>query len=270
MKASYRFMVTMRLQPLAGRRVIERSLIALGVVLLVLSGGAKLTGEVQKQRDLKRFEAAFAAAGSPSTAGDAGPGDPTTPLDTSLWSPERIKAFEESLREDLGVPLSILSIPKIGLEVPVLPGTDDLTLNRAVGLIEGTARPGEIGNSGIAGHRDGFFRGLKDVVAGDAIEVRSLSGRRSYVVESIRIVQPEDVWVLEPTSSPVLTLVTCYPFYFIGSAPQRYIVRAVSRDPAVPPESVRKPSQAPPERARKEAPPRETSTEAPADSQFAP
>jgi sortase A len=241
--------------------VIERSFIALGIVLLVFSGGAKLTGEVQKQLDLKRFEAALAAAGS---------GGPTTRLDTSLWSPERIKAYEESLREDLGAPLSILAIPKIGLEVPVLAGTDDLTLNRAVGLIEGTVRPGEIGNSGIAGHRDGFFRGLKDVVAGDAVEVRSLSGRRSYVVESIRIVQPEDVWVLEPTSSPVLTLVTCYPFYFIGSAPQRYIVRAVSRDPAVPPESVRTTSQAPPAHVRKEAPPRETSGEVPADSQFVP
>jgi len=259
MKASYRSMATMRFQPLAGRRVIERSLIALGIVLLVLSGGAKLVGEVQKHRDLKRFEAALTAGVSTSPAASAGSGGSTSGLDTSLWSPERIQAYEESLRKDFGAPLSILSIPKIGLEVPVLAGTDDLTLNRAVGLIEGTPRPGEMGNSGIAGHRDGFFRGLKDVVAGDVIEVRSLSARRSYVVESIRIVQPEDVWVLAPTSSPVLTLVTCYPFYFIGSAPQRFIVRAVGHDAGVPPEPVRTTSEAPPEHVRKEAPPRERS-----------
>ena len=180
--------------------MIERGLICVGIALLTFAGGAKLTGEVQKQRDLKRFRAALIGTGSPSQAGEAGSGDPVTGLDTSLWSPERIKAYEESLRKDFGAPLAVLSIPKIGLEVPVLAGTDDLTLNRAVGLIEGTPRPGEVGNAGIAGHRDGFFRGLKDVGVGDTIEVRSLSARHSYVVESIRIVQPEDVSVLDRTA----------------------------------------------------------------------
>lgn len=222
----------MRGQAWTRRVMIERGLICVGIALLTFSGGAKLTGEVQKQRDLKRFRAALIGTGSPSQAGETGSGDPVRGLDTSLWSPERITAYEESLRKDFGAPLAVLSIPKIGLEVPVLAGTDDLTLNRAVGLIEGTPRPGEVGNAGIAGHRDGFFRGLKDVGVGDTIEVRSLSARHSYVVESIRIVQPEDVFVLGPTPSPVLTLVTCYPFYFIGSAPQRYIVRAVKREPA--------------------------------------
>ncbi len=253
MKSRYRSIVASKGQQMAGLTVIERSLVALGLLLLVLAGGAKLVGEVQKQRDLRRFEAAFAAAGSPSTAGETGAGGPTTGLDTSLWSPERIRAYEESLRKDFGAPLAVLSIPRIGLEAPVLAGTDDLTLNRAVGLIEGTPRPGEAGNSGIAGHRDGFFRGLKDVVAGDVLEVRSLSGRHSYVVESIRIVQPEDVWVLEPTPSPVLTLVTCYPFYFVGSAPQRYIVRAVKRDEAAPTRSVHVSPGDSPASARKEA-----------------
>ena len=216
---------------------IERCLIAGGIALLAFAGAARLTGEIQKQRDLKRFDAALLSAAMPSTARSTGSAVAARGVDTSLWSPERVKAYEESFRNDLESPLAVLSIPKIGLEVPVLEGTDDLTLNRAVGLIEGTARPGETGNVGIAGHRDGFFRGLKDVVAGDAIEVRSISSRRSYVVESIRIVKPEDVWVLEPTSSAVLTLVTCYPFYFIGSAPQRYIVRAVKRETAVPTDS---------------------------------
>lgn len=244
----------MRAQPLTGRAVIERSLISLGIALLTFAGGAKLTGEVQKQRDLKRFRAALVSTGTPSRTGEAGTGGSATDLDTSLWSPERIKAYEESLQKDFGAPLAVLSIPKIGLEVPVLAGTDDLTLNRGVGLIEGSPRPGEVGNAGIAGHRDGFFRGLKDVGVGDTIEVRSLSARHLYVVESIRIVQPADVSVLDPTPSPALTLVTCYPFYFVGSAPQRYIVRAVEHGAAIPSESVRISPEVPPASVRKEAP----------------
>jgi len=108
----------------------------------------------------------------------------------------------------------------------VLEGTDDLVLNRGVGHIDGTPRPGEPGNVGIAGHRDGFFRGLKDVTAGDVIEVETLSQRLRYRIQSLTIVSPQSVDVLEPTAEPALTLVTCYPFYYVGSAPQRFIVRA--------------------------------------------
>ena len=114
----------------------------------------------------------------------------------------------------------------MGLEVPVLEGTDDLTLNRAVGHIADTAAPGAPGNSGIAGHRDGFFRALKDLTAGDSLELETLQSKETYRVERTWIVDPEDVTVLDPTPTPAVTLVTCYPFYFVGSAPQRYIVRA--------------------------------------------
>ena len=124
-------------------------------------------------------------------------------------------------------PVAMLRIPKIHLEVPVLPGTDDRTLDHGVGLIEDTAEPGMVGNSGIAGHRDGFFRGLKDVVQGDTIRLDTLHGSFVYRVERTWIVKPEDVSVLEPTPVPAITLVTCYPFYFQGSAPMRFIVRAV-------------------------------------------
>ena len=105
-------------------------------------------------------------------------------------------------------------------------GTDEFTLNRAVGHIGDTALPGADGNTGIAGHRDGFFRGLKDIGPGDAIEVETLRGREVYRVERTWVVDPEDVSVLEPTPGRSLTLVTCYPFYHVGPAPQRYIVRA--------------------------------------------
>jgi len=154
-----------------------------------------------------------------------------TPPDYSLWSKERIKAYEESRLQKASDPMAVLRIPKIGLEVAVLDGTDDLTLNRAVGHIEDTAKPGERGNVGIAGHRDGFFRGLKDVVKGDTVELETLAGKETYRVDEIWIVRPEDVQVLDPTPEPVITLVACYPFYFVGHAPQRYIVRAVREAP---------------------------------------
>jgi sortase A len=120
----------------------------------------------------------------------------------------------------------VLRIQRVGLEVPVLEGTDDWTLNRAVGHIADTAVPGTAGNSGIAGHRDGFFRALKDLAPGDTLELETLQSNEIYRVERTWIVDPDDVTVLDPTPSSAMTLVTCYPFYFVGSAPQRYIVRA--------------------------------------------
>jgi sortase A len=119
-----------------------------------------------------------------------------------------------------------LRIPKIDLDVPVFNGTDALTLNHAVGRIGGTALPGGPGNIGVAGHRDTFFRGLKDVQKGDLIELRTKKGTDIYLVDEIRIVSPEDTSVLRPRGRPTLTLVTCYPFFFVGSAPKRYIVMA--------------------------------------------
>jgi len=123
--------------------------------------------------------------------------------------------------------MAVLRIPRLRLEVAVLPGTDDATLDRGLGHIDDTALPGADGNSGIAGHRDGFFRGLKDILPGDTIEIDTLDRKQVYRVERAWIVEPSDVSVLDPTPSASLTLVTCYPFYFVGSAPQRFIVRAV-------------------------------------------
>ncbi|HEU4891161.1 MAG TPA: class D sortase [Vicinamibacterales bacterium] len=145
----------------------------------------------------------------------------------TLWSPERIAAWRLTLEKPTPPPLGLLRIARIALEVPILEGTDEWTLNRSVGHIAETAAPGTDGNSGIAGHRDGFFRGLKDVRVGETLELETLRGKHTYRIERIWIVAPEDVTVLDPTPAPSVTLVTCYPFYYIGSAPQRYIVRAV-------------------------------------------
>jgi sortase A len=107
-------------------------------------------------------------------------------------------------------------------------GTDDLILNRGVGHVIGTSNPGEVGNVAIAGHRDGFFRGLKDIVIGDKIELITLQRTDTYIIDRITIVERTDLSVLQPRPQSSLTLITCYPFYFIGSAPQRYIVQASS------------------------------------------
>jgi len=158
------------------------------------------------------------------------PWPPDTSLDMSLWSPKRIQAWQRLATLPRPVPLAMLHIPRIRLSVPVLEGTDDVTLNRGLSHIEETAAPGADGNAGIAGHRDGFFRGLKDAVVGDVIELETLRETQRYRIERIWIVDPSDVSVLDPTATQSITLVTCYPFYFVGSAPQRFIVRAVRVD----------------------------------------
>ena len=165
--------------------------------------------------------AAAAASAQPATlAYDEDP-------DQSLWGTTRIAAYRDSLTADIA-PLGVLKIPDVDLTVPIFEGTSDLMLNRGVGRIEGTAAVDERGNLGLAGHRDGFFRVLKDVEIGDTIEVQSLDGVTRYRITEFLIVAPEDVYVLAPTDTATLTLVTCYPFYFIGEAPQRYIVKGVA------------------------------------------
>lgn len=123
-------------------------------------------------------------------------------------------------------PLGMLSIKSIDLEVPVLAGYDDKTLARAAGWIKGTVLPGSRGNAGIAAHRDTLFRPLRNVKLGDEVVYYSPSGSYTYRVVWTKIVNPSDVYVLDSTTTPSLTLVSCYPFNYIGSAPYRFIVRA--------------------------------------------
>jgi len=132
-----------------------------------------------------------------------------------------------------------LDIPRLKLSVMVREGADEGTLRRAVGHIPGTALPGEAGNVGVAGHRDTFFRPLKDVRIKDQIQFSTLKGNFRYKVESLRVVEPDNIGVLAPSGENVLTMVTCYPFYYVGPAPKRWIVRArqVSQQ-TVPPSTV--------------------------------
>ena len=205
-------------------RLIEIVLLAFGIVLTGFFVAARIDSVVVSQEALKSFEAASpipslpAAAGSPET-------DSPVP-DFSAWGQQRRHAYEQAAGNVTGAPIAVLEIPKIGLTAPVLEGTDGRTLNHAVGRIAGTAWPGERGNIGLAAHRDGFFRGLKDIKIGDAIELRTRYGKDIYTVDHFQIVSPRDVSVLDPQPEPSLTLVTCYPFYYIGSAPKRFVVTA--------------------------------------------
>jgi len=119
-----------------------------------------------------------------------------------------------------------LEIPRLLLSAVVAEGIDRTTLRRGVGHIPGTALPGHPGNVGLAGHRDTFFRPLKDLKINDEVEFSTLAGNFKYEVESVRVVDPDNVGVLAPSGHNVLTLVTCYPFYYVGPAPKRWIVRA--------------------------------------------
>ena len=148
-------------------------------------------------------------------------------VDMSLWSAVRVKAYKVALKQETPRTLAILRIPRLNLEVPVYDGTADAVLDLAAGRIEGTALPGTPGNVGIAAHRDGYFRVLKDIKEGDALVLDTPVATEQFRVQWIKITTPDDVSVIDPTPTPAVTLVGCYPFYHVGAAPKRFIVRAV-------------------------------------------
>jgi sortase A len=209
-------------------RKLERLLLIFGVLLLVFYGASRIDQTVLSSAELQRFKAQQPASANQTQSVPL----PSATPDFTLWAEQRIKSYQESLAAQFPPAIAILRIPKIHVEVPVLEGTDDLSLNRGVGHVASTAYPGENGNMAIAGHRDGFFRGLKDIALGDTVEMVTPERTETYVIDRIVIVEPSDVSVLEPRAHPSLTLITCYPFYFVGSAPKRYIVQASVADPA--------------------------------------
>ena len=148
-------------------------------------------------------------------------------VDMNLWSVVRVKAYKVALKQETPRTLAILRIPRLNLEVPVYDGTTDAVLDLAAGRIEYTALPGTPGNVGIAAHRDGYFRALKDIKEGDELVLETPVATEQYRVEWIKITVPTDVSVIDATPGPAVTLVGCYPFYHVGAAPQRFIVRAV-------------------------------------------
>ena len=137
------------------------------------------------------------------------------------------KGVKQSTRApSAGMLICRLEAPSVKMSTAVLEGTDDATLKKGAGHIEETSLPGAGGNVGIAGHRDTVFRPLRHIKVGDPLDLTTADRLYRYRISKTHIVEPADVYVLDPTKTPTLTLVTCYPFDFIGNAPRRFIVRA--------------------------------------------
>jgi sortase A len=204
-------------------RYLEAGLLAIGLTLLAVFLAFRIYGSLASRAAVEQF-AALSGQGTEGSGIRVQPAAQS--VDFGLWSEKRVEAYKQSLAAQFDTPIALLTIRKLSLQVPVFEGTEEPVLNRGVGRISGTGKPGAAGNIGIAGHRDGFFRCLKDIQIGDRIELATPSQKYAYDVDAIEIVIPEDVSVLLPRSRPALTLVTCYPFYFIGSAPKRFIVHA--------------------------------------------
>ena len=195
-----------------------------GGVLLAFFLSQLAVGEVDRQQGIAAFE---------NTVGAAAPTDvealdlsATKSPDTRLWNAQRIADYEASLSQELPPVLGVLEIPAVSLMVPVYQTNTDLVMDRGAGVIDGMAYPHEAGNIGISGHRDGYFRALKDIQVGDTIELQTFEGRKRFRIDATQIVEIDDERLLRDTDDQTLTLVTCYPFYFVGHAPQRFIVTA--------------------------------------------
>jgi sortase A len=147
-------------------------------------------------------------------------------LEKRIHAQVQQKVSRTSVDVKEGDVLGRIEIPRLGVKVAILQGTTSQTLRLGVGHIDGTALPGETGNIGIAGHRDTYFRALKDIRTDDVIQIQTATGLSSYKVDSVQIVTPHDTGVLAPSAGSAITLVTCYPFYFVGAAPDRFVVHA--------------------------------------------
>jgi sortase A len=201
--------------------------IGLASAILCLAGYAHRV--IAAKAVMRTFQVHQEAAPSAGQNSRQYPAALSRPPGSSLWSAARLAGYIASLSHQFEPPLAMLRIGTLNLEAPVFEGTDELTLNRGVGRIAGTSLPGEPGNIGLAAHRDGFFRVLKDIAVGDKLELMTPEGTDTYLVDRILIVKPDQVSVLEDRGMPSLTLVTCYPFYFVGEAPERFIVQSTKQ-----------------------------------------
>ena len=194
-------------------RWLERVLLVIGIVCLGYYGYVSAESALYQAYETRELDAILASAPPPPPVTAATRGRPDV-------APAARKALKA------GTAVGRIEIPRLGVSAVVRAGSDSRTLRLAVGHIPGTALPGETGNVGLAAHRDTFFRRLGEIRENDEVRVVTPDGTFSYRVKGTQVVNPTDVWVLDPTDAPALTLVTCYPFTFVGSAPRRFIVRA--------------------------------------------
>lgn len=192
--------------------------LALGILVLGYCGFVLLDAKLYQAYQDWRFQQALEKV-RPSADG----GGHLPPM---LAEANRASAESPALVSRGGAPLGRIEIRRIGLTAMIMEGVDNRTLQRAVGHFPGTALPGQPGNVAVAGHRDTFFRALRHVRKDDEITLTTLTGSYRYHVDSTEVVEPEAVEVLDGSDGAILTLVTCYPFDFVGPAPRRFVVRA--------------------------------------------
>jgi sortase A len=216
---------------------VERLLLGIGLVCLGVVAYAMIDASWFQYRQGRLFDRARAARQAPDAttngrggrrsaardgaAGQGRPASETDRLDTFHPAAPALPPAEE------GSLMGRIEIPRVGVSALVLEGISGETLRRGVGHVPNTALPRQVpGNVGLAGHRDSVFRSLKDIRKNDLINVETMEGTYRYSVDWMQIVNPDDVAVLSVSNRPELTLVTCYPFYFVGTAPERFVVRA--------------------------------------------
>ncbi len=213
-------------------RLVEVLSYTLGVILTCFFVVQLAQGEVERREGIAEFERMTEAMAAVDSGEDTASGvkiqdfsDIGEP-DTTLWAPGRIADYEASLQAEMPPLLGVLEIPSVQLKVPVYSTSTDLTMDRGAGVIDGMAYPHEPGNIGISGHRDGYFRVLKDIELGDQLVLQTLEGTKKFKVDATQVVEISDTRLLQDTKDQTVTLVTCYPFYFVGHAPKRFIVTA--------------------------------------------
>lgn len=205
--------------PRRGLRLLERLLLVVGCVCLGYFGYVYGETALYQAYEARELDAILAAV-PPVPARDAA---------TSTHARRETEVVLPTARRPRpadGTTLGRLEIPRLRVSAMVRAGSDSRTLRLAVGHIGGTSLPGEPGNIGLAAHRDTFFRRLGEIREDDLVRFVTTDGTFVYRVEGTKVVDPHDTWVLNPTEEPALTLVTCYPFRYVGSAPRRFIVRA--------------------------------------------
>jgi sortase A len=223
-------------------RWLERGLLAVGVVLLIGWAKREADSRAYQRNGSLQLDAALRGArwvpGATSTPAQGLRARPVGPAGEQAVLTKRAPA-SPGRRSSRTTPAATLSrevigrveIPRLGLSAIVAEGVDPKTLGRAVGHISSTARPGAAGNCALAGHRDTFLQGLGRLRANDVVRVVTLAGTSTYRVQWVAVVPPHRTDVLDPTATPSLTLVTCYPFRAVGPAPDRFVVRATLAEP---------------------------------------
>lgn len=187
---------------------LEIAFWVIGLALTAAYGIARVDAAVSGRHDVASFRS-------------------VTDPDARLWSASRRQSWQRAPQPSADELIGVLVIRSLKIEAPLYADTSELHLNRGVGLIAHTARPEEGGNVGIAGHRDGFFRTLEAIEQGSTIEVMTRSASYHYQVASVEIVERNNAALLQRSDRPMVTLVTCHPFYFVGTAPNRFVVRGV-------------------------------------------